>query len=491
MTSQMCIANQVGVSLASDSVVSFGNTGRFYSSVNKIFSLGARQPVGIMISGSAISPSTGLPWERIIGKVRENVGVDEKERLREYFDAFQSTLVGLTESFHNNLALQDDLISYFTEQVFTHAARKEKLRSEFRGEVEFYVPEVTSYFNEGTEQRIDEIFEMAESEMSVYMVDKPQNRDEKYAKDWYDMVTDFHGQPINEAASLFCERHELEEKLEKIQTIFLYHCLKYGREQFWKTKTKIVISGFGKHDLYPIIINFTSTCIVGEFTVSQCEGHYIRKRNISDNGEIRREPKEDFSILNSNISGGEPEMLQWWSASSFMIPYAIQDEMNTLINGISPQIEYHLRNTLPDMMTNGVEGVQESIIDIIQKSLPEIEGKASFMATIRENLDNDSVNLEIKNCIGRYINFVSRRNNFRTSVSLLPINEITDMARHLVSTESNLMHWTSPANAVGGPIDVAQITKEDGFLWVDTKQVFDTSKNPRMMDINRYSSNLK
>ena len=52
-------------------------------------------------------------------------------------------------------------------------------------------------------------------------------------------------------------------------------------------------------------------------------------------------------------------------------------------------------------------------------------------------------------------------------------------------------HWISDENTVGGPIDVAIITKEDGFVWVDTKQSYDPMKNPRHMDIDRSSSNFR
>ena len=98
---------------------------------------------------------------------------------------------------------------------------------------------------------------------------------------------------------------------------------------------------------------------------------------------------------------------------------------------------------------------------------------------------------EIGKIISEFIFYGSRRENFRSSVSVLPMAEMSDLARHLVKTESDLMKWTSYENTVGGPIEVAQITKEDGFMWVDTKQVFDPSKNPRQLDNNRTSSNFR
>ena len=98
---------------------------------------------------------------------------------------------------------------------------------------------------------------------------------------------------------------------------------------------------------------------------------------------------------------------------------------------------------------------------------------------------------EIRETLDSFLHYYSRREPFRSSVTSLPLNEITDLARFLVSTETDMMHWISDENTVGGPVDVAIITKEDGFVWVDTKQMFDPVKNPRHMDIDRATSNFR
>jgi hypothetical protein len=38
---------------------------------------------------------------------------------------------------------------------------------------------------------------------------------------------------------------------------------------------------------------------------------------------------------------------------------------------------------------------------------------------------------------------------------------------------------TSPTESVGGPIDVAVITKHEGLIWINRKHYFDPEKNPR------------
>ena len=71
MTSQQMMMTHLGVALASDSTVTRGRTGRTYSTVNKIFSLGGRQPVAFMVSNAANYIPAGVSWERVFGLYRE------------------------------------------------------------------------------------------------------------------------------------------------------------------------------------------------------------------------------------------------------------------------------------------------------------------------------------------------------------------------------------------------------------------------------------
>ncbi len=38
-----------------------------------------------------------------------------------------------------------------------------------------------------------------------------------------------------------------------------------------------------------------------------------------------------------------------------------------------------------------------------------------------------------------------------------------------------------PTESVGGPIDVAVISKADGFIWIKRKHYFDPALNPRFL----------
>ena len=67
----------------------------------------------------------------------------------------------------------------------------------------------------------------------------------------------------------------------------------------------------------------------------------------------------------------------------------------------------------------------------------------------------------------------------RRVIGMLPISELAELAETLVYMESMKERVTSPAESVSGPIDVAVISKSDGFIWLKRKHYFDTALNPR------------
>ena len=67
-------------------------------------------------------------------------------------------------------------------------------------------------------------------------------------------------------------------------------------------------------------------------------------------------------------------------------------------------------------------------------------------------------------------------------VAGLPKDELAKMAESLISLTS-FKRRVSPVNeTVSGPIDVALISKGDGFIWVKRKHYFTYEMNPQFRD---------
>ncbi len=68
-----------------------------------------------------------------------------------------------------------------------------------------------------------------------------------------------------------------------------------------------------------------------------------------------------------------------------------------------------------------------------------------------------------------------------TVVSALPKEEMAAMAEALVEITSLRRKIDSHLETVGGPVDVAIISKSDGFVWIKRKHYFDLDLNPDFM----------
>lgn len=68
---------------------------------------------------------------------------------------------------------------------------------------------------------------------------------------------------------------------------------------------------------------------------------------------------------------------------------------------------------------------------------------------------------------------------FNEMVSLMPKQDIIELAEALVSITAIERKASSEQATVGGPVDVAFITRHEGFVWIKRKHYFDKDLNPR------------
>ena len=66
-------------------------------------------------------------------------------------------------------------------------------------------------------------------------------------------------------------------------------------------------------------------------------------------------------------------------------------------------------------------------------------------------------------------------------VAHLPKEELAAMAEALVNLTSFKRHVTGQAETVGGPIDVAVISRGDGLIWIKRKHYFEPGLNPHFL----------
>lgn len=61
----------------------------------------------------------------------------------------------------------------------------------------------------------------------------------------------------------------------------------------------------------------------------------------------------------------------------------------------------------------------------------------------------------------------------------MPIQDVIDIAYFLIDTTTKFVKYSPGAPTVGGPIEIAAITKHEGFKWVQRKCYFSSKLNPK------------
>ncbi len=69
----------------------------------------------------------------------------------------------------------------------------------------------------------------------------------------------------------------------------------------------------------------------------------------------------------------------------------------------------------------------------------------------------------------------------RRVIGFLPVDEMAELSETLIKLQSLKEKVTKPSETVGGPVDVAVITKHEGLVWIKRKHFFDPKLNSRYM----------
>ncbi len=105
--------------------------------------------------------------------------------------------------------------------------------------------------------------------------------------------------------------------------------------------------------------------------------------------------------------------------------------------------------------------------------------KSEIIDKISQSLETSYKRLEdefSKSILG---DVISARDTFRQTIDSLSVEEMADLAENMVSIESLREKMTQPSQSVGGPVDVAIISRHDGLIWVKRKHYFDPKLNVR------------
>lgn len=425
MTSEVAVMNKQGIALAADSAVTFreGSGQKIFTSATKIFALSKYQPVAVMFYGNA--SLMGIPWETIVKVYRNRLNESAFGTVREYAD---NLLTFLGE--------EDQLLSEEEQQWYVESSIYgyfELVKSSIRQNVEETL-EREGKIDEATISRsVAQILE------AHYKVWSEQEILSTVPEDFPESFRDTYGHLIEQALEVTFEKLPMtDNSKEKLNEIAVSLFTKSPPNVQVGGTSGIVVAGFGTEELFPILESFSIEGRVGS---------YLKHRRIEE-----RCAEITFTKEASIRSFAQDEMVTTFMAG-------VDPSYQNLIDGYVGRIY----DSYPGVLVDNISGMDEESRSQLNDRLREI-GQKEFEKYLSELLE-----------------FRKRTYSdpIMSVVSALPKDELAAMAESLISLTSFKRRVSMGDETVAGPIDVAVISKGDGFIWKKRKHYFERELNPQ------------
>jgi hypothetical protein len=420
MTAEVAVMNRQAVALAADSAVTIQYPGgqKIFNSVNKLFTLSKFAPVGVMVYG--VATLTGVPWETIIKSFRRQLGDQRFPTLKEYADDLVAYINQHKLMFSDELQAQQFGSSVMLQ--FRHAlqAADSELKALIADKGAVDEKDVRRVVNKAI--RDFHKFWMTSAPLSGV----PAKYDEMLRSRFgagVDPLIDFVFGNLPVTAASRKRLHELAINV-------------FSRDLFPDNVSGVVVAGFGEDEFFPSLLSY------------DMEGVLLNFLKVREN-----------AAKSAAIAGGVD--------SSAIVPFAQGEMVSLFMEGIDPRFRREIYGALERLLIElGENVVNASSLKPAQQSqlARSLEREASgliqqFHESVREHCDD------------RHIGPVV------SAVSNLPKEELAGMAEALVSLTSFKRRVTQDPETVGGPVDVAVISKGDGFIWMNRKHYFDPTLN--------------
>jgi hypothetical protein len=422
MTAEVAIMNKEAIALAADSAVTIDTASgrKIFNTVNKLFSLSKYAPIGIMVYGRA--EMMGIPWESIIKVYRARIAGERFRSLGGYKEHFISFLRKSTRLFPLERQQQ-----YFKNVAFGVFQR-------IRAEVEREVRRLIKVNGKASESEIRKVID---DEIEAYtLFVKNQKRIEGVTSSRAGWLKKKYISEVASARKTVFE--ELPLSLAAIKNLE-FAAIETCCRRVFHLDSGVVIAGFGDEDIFPRLYSMN----VG---------------GIAD-GILR------YDIIDYHrVDFDDPAVI---------IPFAQSDMVATFMEGIDPAYRRVIMSFLDAIFRQYPTDALSSIpsLSTSQKSKLNARLKSAGQGILK-SLDEELHKYQEE----RHVRPVVQ------AIEVLSKDLLAEVAESLVSLTSFKRRISmNSAETVGGPIDVAVISRGDGFIWIKRKHYFKSELNPHFL----------
>lgn len=429
MTAEVLVMNRRGIALAADSVVScqLGDSSIVRESALKLFMLSKHRPVGVMIYEN--SSLLGVPWETLIKLFREKLDRRGHAKLTQYGDELIEFLGQngslFTEGVEDKYFKQALRVEY--EQIKERALRE--LRDTWVHETGSIEYSTNTCF---VEQEItNTTSRWAEKEEANYFLPKKVDDNKTVRQQTAEEIVGRNSGVVAQLIHQVFGDCEIDQKFTSmLQDIALHLVTKdeLPEELF----SGLVVAGFGEKEHFPSVQHI------------EIGGIY--------NGNLKFRAPQVYSVSEDN--------------PSLVLPFAYTEVVDSFLHNVSPSA-LDLLESAAVYMGNMPMIVLDALKDLPPETKTEVTSRV-------EQASEETAKEFLKSVLKQASD---RQEEVLHSVELLTIKELAQVASTLVSLSSFQQQMSLGRQTVGGPVDVAVISKGDGFIWIERKHYFPPKLN--------------
>lgn len=426
MTTEIAVINRLGVALAADSAVTIPGYGadKVFHTGDKLFELSERYPVALMVNGSM--DFLGVPWELIAKEFRCSMPegaatikiADWMERFLAFIATHQAVKADDVRRWQEGL-IDEELVA-LTQTV------RERLEEVAAKDGEQNLQSVLrSLYTEAMTIEIDALLK------ETHLDSLKQMSEDDILPTIRSLVVELETQHLpfeadQEQKGLLCRLIALR-LLKDIDRV---------------TSTGLIICGFGGTDLFPSLY------------AVDIDGYIA--------GSLRYRMSHNVTISRGDDTGNA-------------ISFAQTDVVDRLLKGSDNRFVDRAKSFIRENVSGSIErNFTRLKLKIVKDDGTEIP--PSEMG----GLLGDFIASQFESKFAANLTHEFER-KFKETIALMPKQDLIELAEALVSITAVERKASDDAGTVGGPIDVALITRAEGFVWIKRKHHFNAELNPRYM----------
>lgn len=420
MTAVVGVLNRQAVAIAADSAVTIQNGSgyKIFNRANKIFTLSKFHPVGIMIYNEGSLMET--PWETIIKVYRKEIGKKSFDSVQKYQEDFIQFVQRNNHFIINGSDIQH--LSFSIERVLEDLIKEIAIDS-FKSISD--PKELSRKFIEDLKGLVDSYTEYLikkKSFLEGFSDEDFGEFEKKYAETLIEL--------IEVKLKSFSPDYDGNLNLSILNLFFQFITDEFSLGDRY---TGLVFTGFGEKEFFPQLISLRISFPI--------------------NGKSR------IIIIDEECAS------IGFRHNATISPFAQKDVIETILMGIEPKFQNSIFSNFKD--TN------QKLIELLAKALETSNPVAA------ESLRNVDINPIVDSFVKTIQDYQNANHiaPLMDAVSTLSKEDLAEMAESLIYLTYLKRRITFAQESVGGPVDVAIISKGDGFIWIKRKHYFDPKLN--------------